>query len=85
MMNKTLAAIFAGVLALAGMHSALAQMHDAKETQQDIARHRAMAAAHEAAAKCLESGRKADQCQKELQAACKGLAIGKYCGMKHEH
>ena len=25
------------------------------------------------------------QCQKELQAACKGLAIGKYCGMKHEH
>ena len=22
---------------------------------------------------------------KELQAACKGLAIGKYCGMKHEH
>ena len=45
----------------------------------------AMAAAHEAAAKCLESGKKADACQKELQAACKGLAIGKYCGMKHEH
>jgi exonuclease VII small subunit len=45
-----------------------------------------MAAAHEAAAKCLESGKKVpDQCQKELQAACKGLAIGKYCGMKHEH
>lgn len=85
MMNKTLAAIFVGMLALAGMQAALAQMHDAKETQQDITRHRAMAAAHEAAAKCLESGKKADQCQKELQAACKGLAIGKYCGMKHEH
>jgi hypothetical protein len=58
---------------------------DAKETQKDIARHRAMAAAHEAAAKCLESGKQHDQCQKELLAACKGLAIGKYCGMKHEH
>ncbi len=56
-----------------------------KEAKQDIARHRAMAAAHEAAAKCLESGKKDEVCEKELQAACKGLAIGKYCGMKHEH
>jgi hypothetical protein len=44
-----------------------------------------MAAAHEAAAKCLESGKKEEVCQKELQAACKGLGIGKDCGMKHEH
>jgi hypothetical protein len=50
-----------------------------------VQRHRAMAAAHEAAAKCLESGQKHDVCQRELQAACKGLAIGKYCGMRHEH
>ena len=57
----------------------------AQETKEDIARHRAMAAAHEAAAKCLESGKKQDICLKELQAACKGLAIGKFCGMKHEH
>lgn len=56
-----------------------------QETKEDIARHRAMAAAHEAAAKCLESGKKQDICLKELQAACKGLAIGKFCGMKHEH
>ncbi len=62
-----------------------AQKHGADETRQDIERHRAMAAAHEAAAKCLSAGRPAEQCQKELQAACKGLAIGKYCGMKHEH
>ncbi|MGH6626481.1 MAG: hypothetical protein ACRECD_08060 [Burkholderiaceae bacterium] len=59
--------------------------NEAREIKQDIERHRAMAAAHEAAARCLESGKKHDQCQKELQAACKGLAIGKYCGMKHEH
>ena len=62
-----------------------AQKHGADETRQDIERHRAMAAAHEAAAKCLSAGRPAEQCQKELQAACKGLAIGKYCGMRHEH
>ena len=59
--------------------------HSDKETKEDAARHRAMAAAHEAAAKCLESGKKPDICNKELQAACKGLAIGKFCGMKHEH
>lgn len=56
-----------------------------KEKREDIARHRAMAAAHEAAARCLESGKKEEVCLKELQAACKGLAIGKFCGMKHEH
>ena len=56
-----------------------------QETKEDIARHRAMAVAHEAAAKCLESGKKQDVCLKELQAVCKGLAIGKFCGMKHEH
>jgi hypothetical protein len=55
------------------------------DAQKDMARHRAIAAAHEAAAKCLESGKKEEVCHKELQTACKGLAIGKYCGMKHEH
>lgn len=73
-------------LALAGMLLAAgAGAHGKKEVEQDIQRHRAMAAAHEAAAKCLESGRKAADCHKELQAACKGIAIGKYCGMRHEH
>ncbi len=59
--------------------------HGDKERKEDIARHRAMAAAHESAAKCLESGKGGDICEKALQAACKGLAIGKNCGMKHEH
>jgi len=62
-----------------------AAQHSTKEVQEDIARHRAMAEAHEAAAKCLESGKKPDQCTKALQTACKGLALGKYCGMKHAH
>lgn len=53
--------------------------------KKDIERHRAMAMAHEAAARCLEAGKDEEQCQKDLQNACKGLAIGKHCGMKHEH
>lgn len=73
-----MAALFAGSAFAAPAHSD-------KETKDDIARHRAMAAAHEGAAKCLEAGKKADVCEKELQAACKGLAVGKYCGMKHVH
>lgn len=75
--------IVLGLVMVAG--HAMAQGHSSKEIQQDIQRHRAMAAAHEGAAKCLEAGKKHDVCVKELQAACKGLGIGKYCGMKHEH
>ena len=62
-----------------------AEKHSADDIKKDIQGHRAMATAHEAAAKCLESGKKEDVCEKKLQAACKGLGIGKTCGMKHEH
>lgn len=72
-------------LAMAAMFSLAHAQHSDKEAKEDIQRHRAMAAAHEAAAKCLESGKKEDVCMKELQASCKGLAVGKYCGMKHAH
>lgn len=79
-MNKYLliAAVFAA-------SSALAAPHSDKELKEDISRHRAMSAAHEGAAKCLESGKKPEVCEKELQTACKGLGVGKYCGMKHVH
>jgi hypothetical protein len=66
------------------MSLAFAQ-HSDKEIKDDVQRHRAMAAAHEEAAKCLEGGQKPDACVKQLQAACKGLGIGKYCGMRHAH
>lgn len=69
----------------AAVSLAWAQQHTDKEAKEDIQRHRAMAAVHEAAAKCLESGKKEDVCLKEMQAACKGLAVGKYCGMRHAH
>lgn len=51
----------------------------------DIARHRAIAAAHDAAARCLESGRPESECQQALRRACEGIAVGRYCGMKHSH
>ena len=79
-MNK-----FLLITALLAGNAFAASGHTDKEIKEDVARHRAMAAAHEGAAKCLESGKKPDVCEKELQAACKGLAVGKYCGMKHVH
>lgn len=82
-MKKVLVALVS--IALTATVCIAAETHGDKETKADVARHRAMAAAHEAAARCLESGKKEDVCNKELQAACKGLAIGKFCGMKHEH
>ena len=83
----TVSPIFAALaaLALSATFSMAHAQHSDKETKEDIQRHRALAAAHEGAAKCLESGKKEDVCMKELQAACKGLAVGKYCGMKHVH
>ncbi len=82
-MKKQLLALV--VIACSATICVASESHGDKETRDDIARHRAMAAAHEAAAKCLESGKKEDVCNKELLAACKGLAIGKFCGMKHAH
>ncbi|MBK9345450.1 MAG: hypothetical protein IPN06_07315 [Burkholderiales bacterium] len=80
-MKKTLFALV--LLAQAATYSIAAESD--KEAKEDIAKHRAMAAAHEAAAQCREAGKGEDVCNKELQAACKGIAIGKFCGMKHGH
>ncbi|MEO6624386.1 MAG: hypothetical protein ABIN37_06100 [Burkholderiaceae bacterium] len=83
---RTAFVTFASVaLSLFAAAAFAAAPHSDADTKADIARHRAIAAAHEGAAKCLKAGKKEEVCHKELQAACKGLAIGKYCGMKHEH
>lgn len=80
MKKKPFLFLFAALLSTA----AFAQ-HADKETKEDIARHRAMAVAHEGAAKCLEAGKGEKVCMQELSVACKGLALGKYCGMRHVH
>ena len=53
--------------------------------RKDIANHRAMAEAHSNAASCLESGKPEKECHAQLEKDCKGVAIGKHCGMKHAH
>ncbi|HSQ11241.1 MAG TPA: hypothetical protein VLN25_11625 [Burkholderiaceae bacterium] len=64
-----------------------AQKPTAEQTHrnEDIAKHRQMARAHEEAAKCLEAGGTEKQCQERLREACKGIAVGQYCGMRHAH
>jgi hypothetical protein len=79
-MKKALLILFTALLASVAM-----AQHSDEEVKEDIQRHRAMAAAHEGAAKCLEAGKGEKVCTAELQAACKGLALGKYCGMRHAH
>ena len=98
---KSLLCIFAATLALSAPafahnhdHAKDAHAHDHaapassqldKHTLEDIERHRGMARAHEQAAQCLEQGNKYENCQKQLQTSCKGLALGKNCGMRHSH
>ncbi len=84
-MFKVFLAVASSVLLSVSSVAFAADAHGDKERKEDIARHRAMAKAHADAAMCLESGKKEEECDKALQAACKGLAIGKSCGMKHAH
>lgn len=79
----TVAFALAGLLPAAP--AAAQDKHGPEQIRRDIERHRAMAAAHDAAARCLESKQPYDTCIAQLQAACKGLGIGKHCGMKHAH
>jgi len=57
----------------------------AEEAKKDIAAHRTLAQAHESAARCLEAGKPEKECHDQLQKDCKGIGIGKYCGMRHRH
>jgi hypothetical protein len=85
---KTLAAVLlvAGLcVPCAALAAERAKKDDAAHAKQDVLDHRAMAEAHLNAAKCLESGKPEKECQAQLAKDCKGLGIGKYCGMKHRH
>jgi hypothetical protein len=75
--------LIAALMTMMSLHASAKD--DPAQTKREIAQHRAIAAAHEAAAKCLESGKDEEACNAELATACKGIAIGKFCGMKHIH
>jgi hypothetical protein len=68
-----------------GILLAQAEKHGDKERKEDARRHRALVAVHEGAARCLESNKSEKDCLEQLRKDCKGLGIGKYCGMKHGH
>lgn len=88
-MNKTfaLALAFCAATAFAQTPPAAPKPAPAPSAhaQKDAQRHRAMATAHDAAARCFDAGKTEAQCHAELEVACKGLALGKYCGMRHVH
>lgn len=85
MRTMLLAAAIPAATAFSGNASGQAQKdHTTKERKEDAARHRALAAVHESAARCLESGKSEKTCEEQLRKDCKGLGIGKYCGMKHQ-
>jgi hypothetical protein len=46
---------------------------------------RQTAQAHQRMAQCIQSAKPYEDCLWDLQSACKGLAVGKYCGMVHAH
>jgi hypothetical protein len=73
------------VVAFSGTAIAAEKKADAGHVRKDIADHRAMADAHLNAAKCLEAGTPEKDCHEQPAKDCKGLGIGKYCGMKHTH
>ena len=77
------------VISAAVCHPALAQDKaippNPDAIKRDIADHRALAQVHENAAKCLEAGKSEKECHDQLAKECKGVGIGKYCGMRHRH
>jgi len=76
--SLALASLILGVLVYAEEAPRLSQ-----ETLDDIAKHERIAAAHTEAAKCLRARKSDEVCEGALLQACKGVAIGKFCGMKH--
>jgi hypothetical protein len=82
----TVAVLTSGLMATpAAFGAEKGKKDDPVHVKGDIADHRAMAEAHLNAAKCLESGKPEKECLAQLGKDCKGLGIGKYCGMKHKH
>ena len=77
------------VVAIAVVCPALAQEKpkapNADAVKRDVADHRALAQVHENAARCLEAGKSEKECHDQLAKECKGVGIGKYCGMRHRH
>jgi len=84
-MKILVAAAFVAAFLSPAFAAEKAAKDDPAHVKKDVTDHRAMAEAHLNAAKCLESGKPEKDCHAQLAKDCKGLAVGKYCGMKHRH
>lgn len=87
-MNRIMSVVVLATIALSA--PALAQTKaekkgDPKGAAEDIAAHRALAQVHENAARCLEAGKSEKECHEQVARECKGIGIGKYCGLRHRH
>lgn len=71
--------------AAAPAKTAPAKGGDDAHRKDDIGKHRQISRAHAEAAQCLEGGEKESVCHERLRAACQGIAVGRYCGMRHAH
>jgi len=65
--------------------SAFGQSHGKKQLDEDIMDHRTMAEAHRKAADCLQAGKPEKECRAQLAKDCKGVGIGRGCGLKDRH
>jgi hypothetical protein len=77
--------VIASALALPAQAQDTTKQPNPEAVKKDIADHRTLAQAHENAAKCLEAGKAEKECHDQLAKDCKGVGIGKYCGMRHRH
>ncbi len=87
-MNSILAILLALISPLVQAQSVQAQSEKKPvpdRLKEEVAQHRRLAEVHENAARCLESGKSEKECHAQLEKACKGVGIGKYCGMRHTH
>jgi len=80
-----LAAGLAGPAFIASAQTPVAADKKKQALMEDVMDHRTMADAHRKAAECLEAGKPEKDCHAQLAKDCKGVGIGKTCGMKHRH
>lgn len=73
------------VVSMPPLASAQVDRKKASPHAEDIMDHRTMAEAHRTAAECLEAGKPEKDCRAQLAKDCKGVGIGKSCGMKDRH
>jgi hypothetical protein len=85
MRHRFLTLALAATLSLGGGVFAAQTKQEAEHARKAAIDHRLMAEAHTNAAQCLEAGRPEKECHAQLAKDCKGLGIGKYCGMRHRH